>query len=138
MAENCETVPVAVPVAVPVVSRALNHLGSGGVADAQPPANRCDPSGVETAATERGPQAFGAATSSRKQHERPKCGQAEAVGRTLPARDGPISHAHGQGMGLIDCISFVVMSERGVVKALTADEHFQQGGFRALLREAAV
>jgi len=37
--------------------------------------------------------------------------------------------------GLIDCASFVVMSERGITKALTADEHFQQCGFRALLRE---
>ncbi len=37
--------------------------------------------------------------------------------------------------GLTDCVSFVVMSERSLVKALTADEHFQQAGFRALLRE---
>lgn len=37
--------------------------------------------------------------------------------------------------GLIDCISFVVMADRGVGKALTADDHFQQCGFRALLRE---
>jgi uncharacterized protein len=37
--------------------------------------------------------------------------------------------------GLIDCASFVVMSERGITKALTADVHFQQCGFRALLRE---
>jgi predicted nucleic acid-binding protein len=37
--------------------------------------------------------------------------------------------------GLIDCASFVVMSERGITKALTADEHFQQCSFRALLRE---
>jgi uncharacterized protein len=37
--------------------------------------------------------------------------------------------------GLIDCASIVVMSERGLTKALTADEHFQQCGFRALLRE---
>jgi predicted nucleic acid-binding protein len=37
--------------------------------------------------------------------------------------------------GLIDCVSFVVMSERGMTKALTADEHFRQCGFRALLRE---
>jgi predicted nucleic acid-binding protein len=37
--------------------------------------------------------------------------------------------------GLIDCASFVVMSQRGVAKALTADEHFNQAGFRALLRE---
>lgn len=37
--------------------------------------------------------------------------------------------------GLIDCVSFVVMQEREIADALTADEHFQQAGFRALLRE---
>jgi uncharacterized protein len=36
--------------------------------------------------------------------------------------------------GLVDCISFVVMQERGIVDALTSDEHFQQAGFRVLLR----
>lgn len=37
--------------------------------------------------------------------------------------------------GLVDCISFVVMRERNIEAALTADEHFTQAGFRALLRE---
>jgi len=37
--------------------------------------------------------------------------------------------------GLVDCISFVVMRERNIEAALTADEHFIQAGFRALLRE---
>ncbi len=37
--------------------------------------------------------------------------------------------------GLTDCISFVVMSERGLVKTLTAKDHFRQAGFRALLLE---
>lgn len=37
--------------------------------------------------------------------------------------------------GLIDCVSFIVMHERGIIEALTADEHFQQAGFRALLQE---
>lgn len=37
--------------------------------------------------------------------------------------------------GLIDCVSFVVMKARGLTEALTADEHFEQAGFRALLRE---
>lgn len=37
--------------------------------------------------------------------------------------------------GLIDCASFVVMSDHGISKALTADEHFQQCGFQALLNE---
>ena len=36
--------------------------------------------------------------------------------------------------GLIDCISFVVMTERGISDALAFDEHFEQAGFRSLLR----
>lgn len=36
--------------------------------------------------------------------------------------------------GLTDCISFVVMRERGITDALTTDEDFAQAGFRALLR----
>lgn len=36
---------------------------------------------------------------------------------------------------LTDCISFVVMKDRGIVRALTVDTHFIQAGFRALLRE---
>jgi predicted nucleic acid-binding protein len=35
---------------------------------------------------------------------------------------------------LTDCISFVVMRERGITEALTADHHFEQAGFVALLR----
>ncbi len=36
--------------------------------------------------------------------------------------------------GLVDCISFIVMQNRGITNALTADVHFNQAGFRALLR----
>lgn len=36
--------------------------------------------------------------------------------------------------GLTDCISFVVMQDRGLTEALTTDVHFQQAGFRALLQ----
>ncbi len=35
---------------------------------------------------------------------------------------------------LTDCISFAVMSERGLTEALTGDRDFEQAGFRALLR----
>ena len=37
--------------------------------------------------------------------------------------------------GLVDCISFIVMQDRGITDALTTDAHFQQAGFRALLRD---
>lgn len=36
---------------------------------------------------------------------------------------------------LVDCASFIAMQQRGLTDALTNDEHFQQAGFRALLRD---
>ncbi len=36
---------------------------------------------------------------------------------------------------LTDCTSFIVMRENQVTEALTHDRHFEQAGFRALLRE---
>jgi predicted nucleic acid-binding protein len=35
--------------------------------------------------------------------------------------------------GLTDCISFVLMKKAGVDEALTADLHFRQAGFKAML-----
>lgn len=35
---------------------------------------------------------------------------------------------------LTDCTSFVVMTDQKLTDALTADEHFEQSGFRALLK----
>lgn len=37
--------------------------------------------------------------------------------------------------GLTDCISFVVMKERKLTDALTTDHHFEQAGFKSLLRD---
>ena len=34
---------------------------------------------------------------------------------------------------MVDCISFAVMKKRRLIDALTADRHFEQAGFRALL-----
>jgi hypothetical protein len=39
--------------------------------------------------------------------------------------------------GLTDCLSFVVMTELGLEEAFSADHHFRQAGFRALLLEVA-
>jgi uncharacterized protein len=35
---------------------------------------------------------------------------------------------------LTDCISFVIMAEEKISEALTADHHFEQAGFTALLK----
>ena len=37
---------------------------------------------------------------------------------------------------LTDCISFVVMTDRGLTEALTGDHHFEQARFHDLLRDA--
>jgi uncharacterized protein len=55
----------------------------------------------------------------------------ELTARAIDFRDKRLD----KEWGLTDCISFVVMQERGIRDALAADRHFEQAGFRALLRE---
>jgi uncharacterized protein len=45
--------------------------------------------------------------------------------RRRPDKEWPLS----------DCISFVVMKREGLTEALTADHHFEQAGFKAVLKE---
>jgi predicted nucleic acid-binding protein len=44
-------------------------------------------------------------------------------------------HHDDKTWGLVDCLSFNAMREAGIEEALTADEHFVQAGFRALMLE---
>ena len=39
-----------------------------------------------------------------------------------------------KGWSLTDCISFIVMQDEGLGSALTGDRHFEQAGFKALLK----
>lgn len=59
----------------------------------------------------------------------------------LPASDLLFRHGRQLYAGrpdkqwsLVDCISFFVMKQRRLKDALTTDHHFEQAGFRALLR----
>jgi uncharacterized protein len=46
------------------------------------------------------------------------------------------SKKNDKDWGLTDCVSFIVMRERGLTESLTVDKHFLEAGFRALLRES--
>jgi hypothetical protein len=65
-------------------------------------------------------------------------GRVDIVTLAEPVFDGAwnlFRTRHDKDRGLVDCISIVVMRERGIIDALTADRHFVQAGFRALLLE---
>jgi predicted nucleic acid-binding protein len=55
--------------------------------------------------------------------------------RELFSRGLAIHRQHAdKEWSLTDCISFLVMRDRGISRALTHDHHFEQAGFEALLR----
>lgn len=58
-----------------------------------------------------------------------------SVDKALFRRAIEFYHVHeDKEWGITDCISFIVMKDHDLTEAFTSDEHFQQGGFRALLR----
>ena len=55
--------------------------------------------------------------------------------RELLDRALDLYHQHAdKKWTLTDCVSFVIMRERGVTDALTGDKHFEQAGFVVLLK----
>ncbi|MBW4582735.1 MAG: PIN domain-containing protein [Tildeniella nuda ZEHNDER 1965/U140] len=48
---------------------------------------------------------------------------------------GLYAQRQDKAWGLIDCASFLIMRERGIIYALAYDEHFRQAGFVPLLRD---
>ena len=64
-------------------------------------------------------------------------GRVDVLPPTLEFFDSGLSlytKRHDKDWSLTDCISFVVMQERGLTEALTGDHHFEQAGFVALLK----
>jgi len=64
-----------------------------------------------------------------------------AAGEIVPAsreildRALDLYHQHrDKEWTLTDCVSFVVMRDRGIAAALTEDRHFEQAGFTALFK----
>lgn len=57
----------------------------------------------------------------------------EAAGSRLAQAVELFRDRADQSWSLTDCLSFVVMNEQQLSDALSADHHFQQAGFRAML-----
>jgi predicted nucleic acid-binding protein len=61
---------------------------------------------------------------------------AEIVSMTSSAFRHAVERYRSRGdktWGLTDCASFLIMEEKGITEALSADRDFQQAGFKALL-----
>jgi uncharacterized protein len=65
----------------------------------------------------------------------PGCELIPASHELFRAGMGLFSSRADKAWSLTDCISFHVMHERRITQALAYDEHFEQAGFKALLRE---
>lgn len=68
----------------------------------------------------------------------------QPIVRIIPASEGLLaagwslySNRSDKEWSLTDCISFATMTAEGVTDAFTSDHHFEQAGFRCLLRATA-
>jgi predicted nucleic acid-binding protein len=57
------------------------------------------------------------------------------VGQELQKRGlGRYERSRDKEWGFVDCVSFEVMEENVIYDAFTNDRHFEQAGFRCLLK----
>jgi len=68
----------------------------------------------------------------------PQYRSAPAAGATLDEAVELFRSRPDKSWSLTDCLSFVVMRREDLIEALSADQHFVQAGFRALLIEPPV
>ena len=68
--------------------------------------------------------------------------QQDSTVEIIPQSDDQFEQALGfyaqrqdKQRSLVDCASFLIMQERGIIEALAYDEHFRQAGFIPLLRD---
>jgi len=76
-----------------------------------------------------------AATFIRRCFETPNMHVAEVDQPLLVRGLQLFEHRPDKTWSLTDCISFTVMDDLGILDAATADQHFVQAGYRALLAE---
>src|SRR5688572_1791803 len=62
-----------------------------------------------------------------------RCRVAQVAGARLDAAVALFRERSDKSWSLTNCLSFIVMNEQQLTNALTADHHFAQAGFRALL-----
>lgn len=69
----------------------------------------------------------------RRCHQDPKIEVVPFSPETITAAVRFYEARSDKGWSLTDCLSFLIMEQRGIASALTSDHHFQQAGFEALL-----
>jgi hypothetical protein len=74
-----------------------------------------------------------AAEGYQRCHRDPQIEVVPFLGELVESAVELYSRRADKGWSLTDCLSFVVMERRNVAEALTADQHFQQAGVRAIL-----
>lgn len=89
---------------------------------------------VEVAGVLADPQVRGLAVELERRYRETQIDQLVWVDEDLYRRGWAVYRQRSdKKWSLVDCVSFVVMGDRGVAEVFGADHHFDQAGFRKLL-----